>query len=192
MITITNIEDRSSSRFVVGMHRNNKTASAKGRNLIFDFLLCLHPGTPGLIFNFSNWPIGQFEFYAKQTQFAECSNKRKSCPNNDLSKYPTFQTPAKTNPISTPPPPIRPADYKYAKQTQFAGYPNKRKYRPDNGLSKYPTFRTPEKQTQFQELRNPTKPRKKPPLFLIVSHIFARLEPLFPPKTSQTSTFRSK
>jgi len=58
--------------------------------------------------------------YAKQTQFTECSNKRKHCYNNGLCQYTPPQTPAKqtqskpiqtqSNPISTP---LR------RKQTQF-------------------------------------------------------------------------
>jgi len=39
-------------------------------------------------------------FYAKQTQFAQCSNKRKYCCNNGLAKYLTLPKPVKTNPIS--------------------------------------------------------------------------------------------
>ena len=60
---------------------------------------------PFFLFPFRTDRIGQFEFYAKQTQFAECSNKRKCCYNKGLSKYPPPRTAEKqtqSNPICSP------------------------------------------------------------------------------------------
>ena len=40
-------------------------------------------------------------YYAKQTQFAQCSNKRKCCTNKALSKYSTLQKPVKQTQFQT-------------------------------------------------------------------------------------------
>jgi len=91
-------------------------------------------------------------FYAKQTQFAQCSNKRKYCCNNGLSKYSTLQKPGKQT-QSNPPPPNRPADYKNAKQTQFPKTQNEPNHLYTKGIYKYTPSRTAKKQTQFRTRR---------------------------------------
>jgi hypothetical protein len=58
----------SGARFMLALRTrvlimgNNKITSAKGQNLIFDFLLCLHPDPSGLTFDFSNCLFGSLSF----------------------------------------------------------------------------------------------------------------------------------
>ena len=59
----------------------------------FCFSLFILPISPSLYY--SRESCTNIPFYAKQTQFAQCSNKRKYCCNNGLAKYLTLPKPAK-------------------------------------------------------------------------------------------------
>ena len=88
MTTTANIEDRSLSRLVGSAPGNNCAVSP-----------AIHSRGPHLRPEsaqtaYAAQPTHQLRsFYAKQTQFAECSNQRNYCSNNGLSKYQTVQTP---------------------------------------------------------------------------------------------------
>jgi len=59
----------------------------------FCFSLFILPISPSLYY--SRESCTNIPFYAKQTQFAQCSNKRKYCCNKGLAKYLTLPKPAK-------------------------------------------------------------------------------------------------
>ena len=94
-------------------------------------------------------------FYAKQTQFAECSNKRKCCYNKGLCKYPTFQTPKKQTQFQTHRPRTAQATINMQNKPNLLNTKMNLTFCGHHDYGHKIHLRTPPKQTQSNPICNP-------------------------------------